>query len=126
MNTIINKIMFLTNTEWANVPKIENLIEIQNVSGVKRVYGEDVAETKLDNAHAKLYLLEGSSNTRDSYMGKNYKELSKTVAEEELRLVTPEILSKNPFGIGYLSLLKNNPTQVYLRPSFTYIKSSEN
>ncbi|WOO87016.1 type IV secretory system conjugative DNA transfer family protein [Mollicutes bacterium LVI A0039] len=146
------RLLFLLE-EFANIPKIENfsnkttvslgrgiqfLMTIQNIAQLKSVYGEDVAETILDNAHAKLYLLAGSSDTREwfskeigattqlstSYMGKNYKELSKTVAEEEVRLVTPEILSKNPFGIGYLSLLKNNPTQVYLRPSFTYIKSS--
>lgn len=111
---------------------------LQNIAQLNTVYGDEVAKTILDNTQAKLYLLAGDVDTREwfskiigsttqlstTYSGKEYKELSKTVSEEEIALVSPEMLAKTPFGLGYLSLLRHNAKQVQLRPAFTYIKKN--
>lgn len=147
------RLMFLLD-EFGNIPKIDNMdtkatvalgrgisfaILIQNLSQLTAVYGEQVAKTILDNVQAKLYLLAGDSDTREwfskelgnttqvsaSYSGREYSELSKTVSEEEIALVPPEMLAKTRPGEGYLTLLRHNPCKVSLRPAFSYINNEE-
>lgn len=137
--------------EFANVPKIDQLTNkltvclgrgiqfmmvIQNFTQLKDVYGEETTETILDNTHNKHFLLAGTYDTNElfskqlgdttilaeSYSGKEYDEMSKTVSEEQVPLVTPYELNQNPLGQVYIASVKNDPLKVNLRPAFKYLQ----
>lgn len=112
---------------------------VQNIGQFEDIYGEQAKDTILDQAHIKMYLLSNDNKTlkyfselfgkttqlHESFSGKNYKEASKTMAEEERDLVSPEELRMNPMAKAYVQMSRMHLAKQWLRPSFLYAEDLE-
>lgn len=112
---------------------------VQNIGQFEEIYGEQAKDTILDQAHIKMYLLSNDNKTlkyfselfgkttqiHESFSGSKYSEMSKTMAEEERDLVSPEELKKNPMAKAYVQMSRMDLAKQWLRPSFLYAEDLE-